>query len=218
MRSLRHILVCLPPVLLSLFTLHAWSDVPPLPPQGVLEAQSRMNEHPEVFDKVDTFCDGKKVGAACSMPGNHFSGGGQGKCSRAVNQTDFLIELTCVRDGTLSIDRKEPESGYVDSPDICPDNANVSKSDNQKPACVPRVPNLADRFCLKLHVKDVCAVEFEFLGVVETAQGICQTVTEHSSYYHYGRHYTERDVLQCQPLAPVVHTYRRVSAFEKFFQ
>jgi hypothetical protein len=84
------------------------------------EAQQRFSQNPTAVDVTDTWCEKHEIGAACTIPGNAFEGGGSGVCIRGITDDDhYSIILTCVRSPEPVIDRGVPEGEWQVDPYRC---------------------------------------------------------------------------------------------------
>lgn len=196
-----------------------------LPPE-IATAAARLHDNPKAFDRIDTFCNGKRVGDACSIPGDTFAGGGEGVCSNAINRQTSTIDLSCVRTGRVSIDRKLPDGGFVHDRILCSGNGqtgNAATSDTPRWNCKPLVPTPADQFCKGKTVGAACTVklvyESEALGDKhEQYEGVCKHIVQTESVYFRGRHTATREVVQCEPVNETTHTYTPATWWQKLTQ
>lgn len=154
----------------------------------VEEAQHRLQANPNTYDRVDNFCKDKKPGASCTMPGTIFAGGGEGICQNYFNRNESTIEMSCIRQSEIRIDRDIPEWG-ASSP--------------------------TDRFCKGKNAGNPCTVELSYQGRTEHPEGVCKEMTETQRYYRQGYHTNYRSVLSCEPPHEVEHTFTAVSWHEK---
>ncbi len=206
----------LPATLLCLFALQfcqpARADV--LPPQAA-DAKQRLLNNPAAYDNVDNFCDGKKPGAACTLPGNTFAGGGAGVCKNEVNRTTWLIDLTCQRKASVLVHEPQlPAGGFVVEPMLC----NNGLDFGEQFTCSPTTPPPPDRFCKGKKVAEACTVELANDGKKEKYPGICRQITEKASFYFQGYRTPSRDVIRCEPPQTLQRTLRRVGPLQKLTQ
>lgn len=185
----------------------------------IQEARDRLKANPDTFDRFDAFCAGKRRGDACEIPGSTFAGGGKGVCTNAINDEKSTIDLSCIRSGTVEIDRKLPKGGFVNDEALCNRQANAKteaeKQESRQWNCTPMQPAPADRFCVGKAINGGCTVELVYQGKVERHEGVCKTVTEIDRFYYQGRRIAIRDVIQCEPDKPVRHEYAPASWWKK---
>lgn len=200
--------------------LPAYADV--LPPQA-LDAATRLKDNPNAYDRVDNFCNGKKKGDACMLPGNLFEGGGEGTCVNEINRSTYVLEMSCQRPGSVYLDRKLPEEGFVHDEGLCRQQAQeqAAAGGASVPSrwnCKPLDPMPADRFCQGKAVGNACSVELRYQGKFSQADGTCQQVTEKQGFYYQGRRLMTRDVIRCEPLRTVTRTYTPATWWQKLTQ
>ncbi len=213
MRS--HRLLALIFTMLGVASLTAWPVQADLLPPQALDAAQRLLKNPAAFDNVDSFCDGKKPGAACTLPGNTFAGGGAGLCKNELNRSTFLIDMTCQRLASVFVVEPElPEGGFVVEPMLC----NNGLDFGPQFTCTPLTPAPTDRFCKDKKLAQACTVELSNDGKKEKFAGICRQVTEKAGFYFQGRRTANREVIRCQPPQTVQHTLRRVGTLQKLTQ
>jgi hypothetical protein len=195
--------------LLICCSLSAHADV--IPPQEY-DARQRLRESPDIFDRTDNYCQGKKPRMACVIAGSTFAGGGEGTC---VNQVadGGVIDLSCVRNENIEIDRKLPVDGFVADESVCA--AYHGEMDGQKYNCTPLNPTPADQFCKGRPVGGACTVVLTYKGKQEKHAGVCRKITQSESYYHWGHRTMTREVIQCEPPAIPERTYTPVDWKQK---
>lgn len=176
------------------------------------DARHRLRENPNTFDQTDNYCKGKKPQAPCVVAGSAFAGGGEGTCASDINDRG-VIELSCVRNDEITIERKLPEGGFVADEDVCGHYG--GEMDGQKYNCTPLNPVPADQFCTGRPVGGACTAELTYKGQKEKHAGICRKVTETEEYYHWGHRTMTRDVIRCEPPSIPERTYTPVSWTEK---
>jgi len=183
----------------------------------VAAAWKRLNANPDTYDQVDNFCNGKKRGESCSIPGTTFSGGGMGICRNAVNDNGSSINMSCVRNGEVWIDRKLPDGGFViNDPYLCQSDRNRDTA--RKWNCTPMVPTPSDLFCKGKSIGDRCTVELRYQGNHEQHEGICNQIVETENFYYQGRRTATRQVILCEPPALVQRSYAPASWWQKLTQ
>jgi hypothetical protein len=203
-------------ILAACFSLPVYADL--LPPQAA-DAITRLQHNPDAFDRVDNFCKGKKKGDACTLPGNLFEGGGEGRCINEINRTTFTLDMSCQRPATVFIQRQIPEEGYVHDAQLCrQQEAAVARGEAPRWNCAPHPVKLADQFCRDKSVGDVCRVELRYDGQRHSFDGACQHVTETAGFYYQGRRQKTREVIRCEPLKTVTRTFTPVSWWQKLAQ
>ncbi|MFA6189635.1 MAG: hypothetical protein WC680_10205 [Sulfuricurvum sp.] len=154
----------------------------------VQAARDRLSNNPNVYDRVDNFCQGKKPRDACTIIGSVISGGGEGVCSNAPKDSD-IIDLRCIRTNHVDIYRAIPDG-----------------------------ENQSDRFCKGKKVGSSCKIEFTYDYQTQTAPGTCNIEIETTRYYYQGYHEKSRSTIQCQPKPLPARTYTPVSLFKKLIQ
>lgn len=182
----------------------------------VQSARDRLRANPNTYDRVDNFCTGKKPGDACSISGSTFAGGGDGSCSNSINKTTSTIDLTCVRNGEVWIDRRLPDGGFVNDPELC--KMGEDKESGQKWDCKPMVPTPADQFCKGKSLGGRCTVELTYRGRTEQHNGTCKQVTETEKFYFWGYRTATRQVIRCEPPLVPPRTYTPASWRQKLLQ
>lgn len=182
----------------------------------VREAHERLRANPDTYDRVDNFCAGKKPGAACSIPGNTFSGGGAGLCSNSINRETSTIDLSCVRNGEVWIDRKLPDGGFVNDPALC--QREEGKESDHRWNCQPVSPPPSDQFCTGKKLGSRCIVELVYQNKKEKHEGLCEEITETESFYFEGHRTATRQVIRCEPPLAASRTYTPVNWREKLFK
>lgn len=199
-------------VMTMLATLPAMADL--LPP-AARDAAERLLKNKNAFDNVDSFCAGKKPGAACTMPGNPFGGGGDGICKNELNRSSNLIDLTCQHKELVFVfDPQLPEGGFVLEPMLCGNGLDLGSQFT----CKPTLPPPPDRFCKEKKVGDACQAEVSVDGKRQFYPGICQKVSEKAGYYFQGRRTASREVIRCEPPEKVEHPVQRVNPLKKLLQ
>lgn len=183
-------------------------------PQSV-DAVRRLQANPQAFDRVDNFCLGKKPGAACSIPGTTFEGGGAGICRNDVARGASTIDMTCVRPAEVLIDRKLPCHPVREA---MPDGTiNPPPLSEYSEYCEPMVPIPADRFCRDKPIDSACTVELTYQGKSERHEGVCRQTSEIVGSPH-PHHDLRREVITCEPRATVTRSYSSVPWWRKIFQ
>ncbi len=186
----------------------------------VQAARERLAANPNLFDRFDTFCAGKRNGSACVIPGTTFSGGGKGVCTTDLDGEDSGIDLTCVRTGLVAIDRKLPAGGFVHDEYMCGLKARATTDkdllkESRHWNCTPLKLPPTDIFCKDKTVGNRCTVELDYQGNKESHDGVCKVVTETNRFYYHGHRTSTRDVIQCEPEHPVMHQYTPASWRQK---
>jgi len=183
---------------------------------GVRIAAERLRDNPNTYDRVDNFCNGKKVSAPCSIPGTTFSGGGDGICRSAVNQDESTIDMSCVRNGEAQIDRQLPQGGFVRE-DLCLNGVfeNAERGRNMRWSCKPTLPTPSDQFCTGKSIGARCTVKLHYQDKNEQHEGTCKKITETESYYQRGHRTAKRDVIRCEPPSAVVRSFAPASWRQK---
>lgn len=189
-----------------------------LPPRQ-LEAEQRLRENPKAFDRVDGFCAGRAVGAACTLPGTALAGGGAGLCRSSVTLPEGLIDLRCERTTRVVIDRGLPTTGFVLPPHVCtvPEGAEAARSRGY--GCTPAPQPTVDRFCRGRAVGAACEVALTVDGKPMRDAGVCARVTESAPrFYFRGWQVAKREVIQCVSAQPVQHELKPLSWWQKVRQ
>lgn len=189
-------------------------------PPAVADAEQRLRANPKAYDRVDEFCAGKKPQAACVIPGSVFAGGGAGTCRNGINRGEGTIDLACVRNDEVAIDRRLPEGGFVSDERLCRAAEEEARAYN-RPArrvnCKPIVPTPADRFCKGVAPGAACTVELNYQGRVERHEGVCKQITESEHFYYFGPQTAKREVIRCEPPQATTRTFKPVSWVKKLF-
>lgn len=155
----------------------------------VQATRDRLSNNPNIYDRVDNFCQGKKPRDACTISGPVISGGGEGTCINAqTNSYSTTIDLSCVRTKYVEIDRQLSESG------------------------------LKDRFCTFVKIGNPCVLEFVYEDKKQKGMGTCNVQIETNRYYYQGYHENSRSTIQCQPEPLPARTYTPVSFIKKLIQ
>ncbi|MCO5401593.1 hypothetical protein [Ralstonia soli] len=197
----------------------AIADVIP-PPLSEKEIYKRQKDNPKTFDRTDAFCSGKFAGAACTIPGTAFSGGGEGQCRTSVAPSETTIDLECVRQDDVFIDRQYPEGGFVADRELC----KSGQADNGVPpasskwGCTPLVPAAADKFCRNKAIGAACTVELTYRGQRGLYEGVCKQLSQTNYFYFRGSRAARRDVVQCEPVNETAHTYAPATWWQKLMQ
>lgn len=200
----------------ALISPDAGADV--IPP-GVREAEQRLRDNPKAFDRVDQFCAGRAIGAACSIPGDALSGGGAGICRNGLDATRTHIDLKCQRRATVTIDRGLPSGGYTLPAHVCADPEGAEVARREGHGCARPAQPLQDRFCAGLAVGTVCEATLVVDGKAVRNKGVCARVTEPAPrFYFRGWQVAQREVLQCVSAKPVVHDLKPLSWWQKVRQ
>lgn len=198
--------------LLSLSGVGAWADVIPF---GVTDAQERFAKHKDVHDRVDQFCQGKAIGAACAIPGTAFEGGGKGVCQRDLPEKATQIDLRCTLATPVAIERRIPKGAFRSDPSDCKGTAKLSP--DQPLDCIDPPP-VSDRFCAGHKENDSCTAALQVAAKEHSEAGRCAMTVEKTSYYHYGNRVGTRRVLQCMPQHPApAAEFKSVSLKEKLW-
>ncbi|MFN5010792.1 MAG: hypothetical protein ACK5F5_06170 [Gammaproteobacteria bacterium] len=188
-------------------------------PPGVREAEQRLRDNPKAFDRVDQFCAQRKVGAACTLPGDALAGGGAGVCRNALDETRTRIDLSCVRRATVTIDRGLPAGGFVLPAHVCADPEGAAVARERGYGCTPAAQPLPDRFCAGRSVGAACEAALSVDGKPVRNAGVCARVTESAPrFYFRGWQVARRDALQCVSATPVVRDHKPVSWWQKVRQ
>lgn len=191
-----------------------------LPPQAA-EAARRLRENPQSFDRVDNFCQGRKPGAACTIDGSHFAGGGEGRCESAINRSSNTIDLSCQRTANVFIDDGLPDGGFVADSSLCssPEDVQAAARGQRPWNCTPLPATPADRFCRGKPKGAACTVTLSYDGRVEQHPGVCNAVTERQGFYYMGRRTMTREVIRCEPpQAPAARTWTDATWWQKLTQ
>ncbi len=181
----------------------------------VAAARERLQATPSTYDRVDNFCIGKKPQASCTIPGSTFSGGGVGTCENTVTQNGSTIDMSCVRNGEVWIDRKLPVGGYISDPYLC--KIGEDKESGQKWDCKPIVPTPSDQFCKGKNIGSRCIVVLRYLNKNEQHEGTCKQLTETENFYYQGHRTETRQVIRCEPPQAAMRTYTPVHWQQKLF-
>lgn len=185
-------------------------------PPGAQQAQQRLRDNPKAFDRADTFCAGRKVGAVCTIPGDVLAGGGAGICRNALDATGTQIDLSCERSAKVVIDRQLPAGGFAVAPELCASEEGASVVRGLGYACKPAAEPLRDRFCAGRAAGAACSVTLTVDGKPAQATGVCTPLTERSaSFYFRGRHTATRSVLRCESAKPVERRYTPATWWQK---
>jgi hypothetical protein len=187
-------------------------------------AQQRMQENPDIYDRVDDFCRDRKPQMACTISGSTFSGGGTGTCVREYSGKSKTIDLYCVRTSEVLIDRQLPDNRFVDDEDLCSTNwddcgkfGTVHNGVECKSPwnCTPLTPTPHDQFCKGKVVGNQCTVVLNYLGKEERHQGLCKTTIETDTFYHRGYHTRTSRVINCEPPSEAPRNFTTVKWFNK---
>jgi hypothetical protein len=190
-----------------------WADVIS---NEAYNARERLSSNPNIYDRVDSFCKGKKPKSACVIPGDILAGGGNGICVNSFDDRYSTIDMVCVRKGELLLDRQLPEGGYVADFSFCKDGAN--REGYPTANCKPLKPPPKDRFCREKSIGSACSVELTYNNKKLTEAGVCKEVVEMTdSYYHYGRHRDARTVIRCEAPSLPERIMTPASWFDKLF-
>lgn len=202
--------------ILSISCISTLADV--LPPRAV-EVGMRMQKHPNLVDRIERLCTGRKAGDSCTIPGTAFSGGGAGTCSRHLNNELLTIDLICEVNASVIIDRKLPgdEVGWVHDANLC------NRADEFPPGflnCAPLSTPPVDAFCQGRAVGAACVAELRVTGQagVHRFPGICSRYTERMGFYYQGHRTKTRDVIRCEAPALAPPHFDHVSWYMKLFQ
>lgn len=193
------LLVCLP----------VSADV--ISPESVSAVQ-RLGNNPNAFDQVDNFCLGKKPKDACLIPGSIIAGGGKGICVNEVSRGAGAITMSCVRQGTLKIDRDIPCHPH----DLSNSNNRLAKI--EVPVfCESMLPIPTDKFCRDKKIGNPCTVKFIFEGKAGVNEGVC-IEKEEVVGEHHPHAYVTRKVISCESQEKIKRQYTTVPLREKLFQ
>jgi hypothetical protein len=210
---------CVVLVLAAAFHLPALADL--IPPQAA-EAAKRLEKNPRAFDRTDEYCKGKKVADACTLPGNAFAGGGEGVCQNNTVRWPTTIDLTCVREDTVVIERKLPKGGFVNDTSLCSDAGKIDSNGIPEPSrwnCSPIVPTPRDQFCAGKEVGAACTVQLRNQDRQEEFPGVCKEEVQSYSFYYQGQRTATRKVVQCEsPESLPPRTYAPASWWQKLTQ
>lgn len=187
-----------------------------MPPETI-KAWMRLKEHPNVYDRVESLCQGKKPKDACTIPGSAFSGGGAGTCKNEVNNETLTIDLNCVLNDRIWVDRQLPdgETGFVHDPQLCAQGNNPDLP--FKLSCTPLATPPADRFCTGKAVGSPCTAILGNGGQYPPQEGTCERFTERKGFYYLGKRVMTREVIQCQPPALAPKVFIPVGWWQKLF-
>ena len=173
-------------------------------PPGDFLLRERMKAEPSFYDQADQFCRSKPVGAACSLPGHAFDGGGEGVCERHRDARGRHVQLTCEVAPAFTIDRRLPDSPYQFSPTACwawtHDKAFRERMAYLNARCEPATV-AADRFCTGKSVNEACTAEVTVQGRQEAVAGRCEQDTERFDFDP--PRVMSRPRLLCQSAQPV---------------
>jgi hypothetical protein len=189
-----------------------------LPPQAV-EAEQRLRQNPNAFDRVDAFCAGRKVGAACTLSGDALAGGGAGVCRNGLDVSRRHIDLRCERRAQVTIDRGLSAGGFTLPASVCADPEGAEVVRRQGHACTPPAQPPQDRFCAGRAVGAACTAELTVDGQPVRNAGVCSRVTESAPrFYFRGWQVAQREVVQCVSAKPVAHDMKPLSWWQKVRQ
>lgn len=202
---------CLSGLAMALYGGLAHADL--LPPQAE-PLMKRLDQNRNAFDRADQFCQGKQPGDACVIAGSRLAGGGDGVCKNDINRSSYgTIDLTCVRSGSISIERGLPENGFVADASLC-EGPGVLGQWRCKPLPEPPV----DRFCQGKSVGQSCAVSLRYEGREEEHAGVCREITQRSGFYYRGHQTVTRQVILCDAPEAIERVYQDVSWWKKLWQ
>lgn len=188
----------------------AWADL--VPPE-VAQAWQRYEKNPKAFDRTDQYCGNKKPGAACTIPGTVFEGGGGGTCERSVTQGSVYISLECKRSERIEIDRQIPDGPFRVDAELC------SGTEHNPVYICTEPPVVADRFCANAQAGQACMAELRRNGKPESHAGVCQLGRETTNFYRWGRRQGHRPILSCEPVKQAPERiYTAVSQWQKLLQ
>ncbi|WP_416047100.1 hypothetical protein [Cupriavidus basilensis] len=204
---------------LAFATAHA--DVTP---PHIRDAWARLRDNPKTYDQTDQFCRGKRLDAACELPGNALQGGGTGVCRSSVNDRGEIAR-SCIRTTRVEIDSDVPSGGFVASPALCKPYIDwVQRNDPSEPApvlpfgCKPPAQPLTDRFCKGRAVGDVCAVEMRVDGKPEQYPGTCANKWQSERFYYMGSREALRQVMTCGSPPTFERQFSPASWLDKLWQ
>ena len=201
-----------------------WSTAPYadlLPPQAAGMAE-RFTSNPNAFDRSDAWCEDRRVGARCEIPGNAFEGGGTGLCERYAHRVDFQIDLLCALKPLPRIERDFPVGPWQADASLCElaaHSESTAESLHGQGWVCTEPPLVADRFCTGRVAGQACVAEIMLESRSERFDGFCQRQIETQRAYYQGRKELMRPTLQCLPerAAPPA-VLKPVSAWRKLFQ
>jgi hypothetical protein len=210
-------------ILFALACIPAPADV--IPPH-VREARDRLQANPNTYDLADQFCTGKKRGDSCTLSGTPLEGAGSGLCQPEIAGK---IQLTCIRNANVTIDRQIPAGGFVSNDWACQRYLQAVSRGQPLPTrpsdCEPPAQPVTDRFCRGVVAGNPCMAEVQIDGRTELNPGVCKEATEYGpepgggSYSGYGgRRGPVRSVLKCEPAKVVEHVYSPASWLDKLRQ
>lgn len=190
------------PLWLAASLVYLWLPVhAQIPPESRKQAIERLRADPTIYDRVDNFCQGRQRMDSCWMPGSVFAGGGAGTCKRQIQHDHgtgvTTIDLMCLRNAKVVIDRDLPTGGFALDPATCAKMHSIN-------ACRPLDPMASDRFCRGRQPGEVCTAELTHEGTIEQHQGLCSQLVE---YQGYGLHRAKRDVIICRAKERIRRTY-----------
>lgn len=210
---MRHLLA----LALLLAAAPALADVLPL---EAMHAEQRFREYPKAYDRTDQWCEGKRLGAACALPGTPLQGGGAGTCARRIATPGYTIDLVCRRDEEPRVDYALPHGPWQGDEQICsrPDNPEYQQAlRNENAGCTPPAP-AHDRFCRDKAAGEACTVELTLGERRLQEAGVCTASTQTQRYYFQGHREVSRPVVLCSPPASApAPRYAPVGFWRKLF-
>ncbi len=195
-------------------SLSASADV--MPPETI-KAWMRLKEHPNLYDRVESLCQGKKPKDACTIPGSLLSGGGAGTCKNLVNNETLTIDLSCELNERPWIDRQLPdgETGFVHDKDLCAQGVGADAPFSLN--CAPLATPPTDRFCAGKTEGSPCTAIIGSGNLYPPQAGTCERFTEKKGIYYQGRRIMTREVIECRAPALPPKQYTPVSWWQKLF-
>ncbi len=167
------------------------------------------------YDRYDLFCKNKKVDAVCTIPIDMFEGGGNGYCTRLINEETKTIDLRCQPVGwAMSTAEIQMYPWRLDEDD-CEKRLKqyiLHDIDNQHDLASKLVcgetPLAIDSACKDLSEGDSCSTYYDYHTINENnkiikgkniGKGIC-TLTEEKRNLYEGRELkVYRKTIQCKP-------------------
>lgn len=189
-----------------------------MPPRPGLERRFATTQ---LIDRVDRHCVGKRVTAACALPGNAFEGGGAGTCDRIANERLGTIDLVCRRTAEFTVDRQVPEANqFIADEHFClrqgdPVVARLLAATN---ATCDRSEKIVyrDRFCHGKRTGEACAVTVLRDGAEEAFAGRCGIIEERRPFNGYFE--SRRRFVGCEPEHPLpAPEFVPASIFRRWF-
>ncbi len=182
----------------------AWADTLP---NSVYQARERMEQDPGHYDRADQFCDEKKVGSSCVIPGNPFEGGGNGTCRTSANRNSGAIESRCTLNNMPEVLGSLPDGGYRAPESIC-ENGGLKEPfadafRNKNLSC-HATPVVSDQYCSGKAVGSPCHAEVRSGSTESKYPGVCAESEDSHRLYYHGYVRVTRTVLTCRPEKSVI--------------